>query len=303
MMNYPIVLFAYKRPKITEIVLKKILKSKPKELYIFADGHKGKQDANDVKKTRTIIKSISMRNTITDIHIILRDRNYGLKRNIVNGIDHVLSKNNGAIILEDDCLPSADFFEYCNWALNEFEHDNDISTICGTRISITGEKSCIIKSKYFLPWGWALWKKTWDMYLKMNFINQSKILKCKDIPFALRLYLHEINKLVNKKQINTWDYKMIIMQLINKKFSIVPKHNLIKNIGYGKKSTNTIAGSVANKLQIYDSKSILAHNNDKIYYHKKYDDNVVRSVFLTPISIGGLFIRKYVPKLLKIAYR
>lgn len=300
MINFPVVLFVYKRPKETETVLKKIIAHNSGFLYIYADGSKNGNDARGVEKTRKIVNKLALNND--KIRIVYRDKNYGLKSNIVNGISEVLLKHKAAIILEDDCVPSLEFFKFCNWALNKYRNDKEIFTVCGTKLPHKKSNGMVLRSKYFLPWGWALWRRTWKKYQNKCNNQQAQNFKLKEIPVTLRWYLEEVEKLVDNNKINTWDYKMIITQIINSKYSIVPNINLVKNIGFGSQSSNTIAGNIVNSLEIGE-KDIRIGIDDNIKYSNDYDNLIVRSIFLTPVSVGGLLVRKYMPGLLKIVYK
>ena len=86
------------------------------------------------------------------------------------------------IILEDDCLPGPDFFRYCAVLLEKYRDDKRIMQIGGN--SLIAEHHRDHEYSYFFSnhnniWGWATWKRAWDLYdYKMSqyeYVNQKGI--------------------------------------------------------------------------------------------------------------------------------
>ena len=109
--DYPVVLIIYNRHEILKKILAVLDKVKIKKLYIIADGPKNnKNDIEKVNQTRKLIEQ-NYKNLKIKIY---SKKNLGLKKRIITGLDLVFAKEKAAIILEDDCLPSKDFFMFIN---------------------------------------------------------------------------------------------------------------------------------------------------------------------------------------------
>jgi len=305
MKKFPIVFFAFKRPDKTKKVLEEILKSKPYKVYIFADGPRNSEDLARVLDTRRVIDELT--GNIKDIYVskVYRKANFGLKKNIVNGLDSVFKNEDAVIVLEDDCLPSLGFFDFCNRALELYSCNYSISTICGTRVTeMYGIENKCLRSRFFVPWGWATWKRTWDKYSKFDDrVLLNSLLNSKKIGFLQRWYFSEVYKLTIKGSINTWDYKMIVLQLVEGKFSILPPFNLIKNIGFGEQSSNTKFKTGVSELPISQDSRCEIGFSDNISLDEDYDNYLFKKMFFNPVSISGVFVRKYFPFILKYIYR
>lgn len=158
--NYPVVLIIYNRYKYVKKILQCLNKIKIKKLYIIADGPKNNEiDINNVKKTRTLVDK-NYKNLKVKIY---SKKNLGLKIRIISGLDIVFAKEKAAIILEDDCIPSKNFFIFINTMLKKFKNDKTIASIGGSNhLSDFGKSSSFLKSKYFNSWGWATWKNRWQ---------------------------------------------------------------------------------------------------------------------------------------------
>jgi len=240
--DFPVVLIIYNRHEILKKILAVLDNVKIKKLYIIADGPKNnKNDIEKVNKTRKLIEQ-NYKNLKIKIY---SKKNLGLKKRIITGLDLVFAKEKAAIILEDDCIPSKDFFTFFNAMLKKFENDKTIATIGGSNhLSEFGKNSSYIKSKYFNSWGWATWRDRW---LNKN-LDPKYLLNSKK-NYNLHKYLGSIRAkmywrfriwLIQKERVDSWAYLWSFYNFINKKKHILPNRNLINNIGIGKNSTNTL---------------------------------------------------------------
>jgi GT2 family glycosyltransferase len=113
----PIVLFVYNRPWHTQQTIKALQKNdlaSKSDLYIFSDGKKTNNDI-EVSNVRSYIKTIT---GFKSIKIFERNENWGLAKNIVDGVSSILAKDKTVIVLEDDIVTSEGFLKYMNDALS-----------------------------------------------------------------------------------------------------------------------------------------------------------------------------------------
>jgi hypothetical protein len=126
----PIAFFIYKRPDTTEKVFELIRQVQPKRLLVIADGAHSSKPA-EVEKcmaTRAIIDRVDWNCEVLKNY---SDINLGCKKRVSSGIDWIFSEVEEAIILEDDCLPSFSFFDFCETLLERYRHDERIMMISG----------------------------------------------------------------------------------------------------------------------------------------------------------------------------
>ena len=81
----PVVLFAYARPKHLLQTLACLERDKVPLLYVFSDGPRNSEVASRVKTVREILHGISWCKTV----VCERDRNWGLGRSILDGVQQV----------------------------------------------------------------------------------------------------------------------------------------------------------------------------------------------------------------------
>ena len=110
----PIAIFTYRRINLLKILINSLKNnnlSKYSRLFIFSDGWKNNLDKDDVLNVRQYITGISGFKTV---EIILRKKNFGLSKNIINGINFVFKKNKKIIVLEEDLELSKYFLNFIN---------------------------------------------------------------------------------------------------------------------------------------------------------------------------------------------
>ena len=204
--NYaPIVIFVYNRVshlKKTIINLKKNKISKHSKLIIFSDGPKSTEDKIKIKTVRKFVKSI---NGFYNLKIYERKKNYGLSKNIINGVTEVFKQFDKAIFLEDDILVDKFFLDYMNEGLNLFKNNEKIASIHGYTypIEITKKQS----EYYFIKgadcWGWATWKRAWSIFDK-NGSRLKKMIDKKNLSYEFNFN-------------NSYDYYSMLVKQIEKK--------------------------------------------------------------------------------------
>ena len=240
----PILFLIFNRPLETEKVFLKIKEIKPKYLYISADGYRNniKDEKENCQKTREIIKHIDWD---CELKTNFYDKNLGCKDAVSSGITWFFQNVQEGIILEDDCLPDISFFNYCKILLEKYRHDTRIMHISGTNFQdgILREDSSYYFSKYVHVWGWATWKRAWDLYdVNIQYFDKFLVYKSIKNIFAdkkeQKYLLKNFNLVYTNKKI-TWDYQWHYTNLINNGLSITPNKNLVSNIGFGEKATHT----------------------------------------------------------------
>ena len=98
----PIVLFTYARADHTRQAVESLLHNKEaaaSDLYIFSDGPKNESKAQAVKENREYIHTIQ---GFKSIHIVEREKNWGLANSLIAGITDVINQHGRVIVVEDD---------------------------------------------------------------------------------------------------------------------------------------------------------------------------------------------------------
>jgi len=127
----PIVLFVYARPMHTAETLKALALNElalQSDLYVYCDAARNQADQELVGHVRAIVKGINGFNSVT---IIERQANFGLAKNIIQGVSEVISEHGTAIVLEDDIVTNSEFLCFMNSALQKYAEQKDVWHVSG----------------------------------------------------------------------------------------------------------------------------------------------------------------------------
>lgn len=259
-MNFaPIALFVYNRPyhlKKTLNSLKKNLEIKNTLIYVFSDGPKNNfQDIKNVKQVRKILKNV---NFCKKKIIIEKKKNIGLKKNILDGINHVFKRNKKIIVLEDDIVVNKYFLNFMNTGLKKYYKSKKIWHISGWNYSINNklDKNHSFFIKNMNCWGWGTWKDKW---IKAKFNSNfyiKKFTKEKRYKFDLDNSFENYSQIFRNSQnkISTWAIFWNATIFFNDGLCLNPYKSLTMNIGQDKSGTNTInyqlKSNILNNLKI-----------------------------------------------------
>lgn len=293
--KYPVVFFVFKRPAITKQFLDMMAASGIKSIYVCADGPRNSEEKVITDSVRNIVHQFAKDNP--NIRIINRfaTHNLGLKNNIANGLNEVFKIEEAAIIIEDDCLPSPDFFRFTEEMLTKYKNNLRIMSVNGT--STGGQfKYSYSFTKYSQCWGWATWARSWKLYdpslADFNRISWEKLSAKLDISLVLRCYWKTMLTLVKAGWINTWDYQWSYAHFSHNGLAIAPSCNLIQNIGFDAVATNTKTKSSVANLSTSKLTFPLTHPpivGESLSVSKRIE----HSFYANPIAILGL-LRQYV---------
>jgi hypothetical protein len=237
----PIALFVYNRPEHaqqTVDALKKNYLSGESELFIFSDAPKDKKAEEKVSQVRGYIKDIT---GFKKVEIVKRDSNFGLAQSIIRGVSELIAKYGKIIVLEDDLVTSPYFLQFMNDALLFYEKDEKVISVCGYTYPIETEGQETFFLKIADCWGWATWKRGWDLF-EPDANKLLKELRAKSMLKRLNLDgAYNYSKMLKKQTTNrasSWAILWYSSALLNEKLSLYPFKSLVTNIGFDKLGTH-----------------------------------------------------------------
>lgn len=290
MRNIPILFLIYNRPEITTRTFLAIRKLKPKNLFIAADGPKSGDIKNMEKcdRTRRTTEKIDWE---CDIKRLYRDKHIGLKGAVYEAITWFFNNVNEGIILEDDCLISEPFVNFCQEMLSKYRNNPKVMHIGGSNFlpKEMHRKDGYYFSKYDNVWGWATWSRAWKKmdYQMKNWHKFVKSEKFRDIlPNRWEVkYWQVLANAVISGRINSWAYRWQFTIWENGGTSISPGVNLVENIGLAFRGThiNTNVKKLDVKTETID-KNLMLLGDD---YSNTADEYVRRHIYR--VSPGMVF--------------
>lgn len=238
----PIALFTYNRPDHTQKAVKSLLQNAEaslSDLFIFSDGPKNEKAVEGVRRNREYIHTISGFKSVT---IVEREKNWGLANSLIAGITEIVNKYGRVIVVEDDLILSKYFLQFMNNSLEKYKDDDRVASISAF-LNPVGDVSEPFFLRYFACWGWATWKRGWDLL-----INDSKELlsrlrwKKNDFniggtgPFYGILYCDKVG--LN----DSWAVRFYASQFLAGKLQLFPNRTLAIQSGMDGSGTHSGAG-------------------------------------------------------------
>jgi len=234
----PVILFVYNRPDHTLKTLDALsanILSAETELIVYADGAPLHAKKEELQKIESVKKIIHAEKRFKKVTIIISEKNKGLASSIVEGVTDVVSKYGKAIILEDDLVTSKYFLSFMNNALEYFENNDDVACISGY-IYPTKEN---LPDLFFLKgadcWGWATWKKSWDLFEEKGDVLLHKLTSGEhsvDFNFYNTYpYIQMLKDQIAGKN-KSWAVRWYASAYLSGKLTLYPGRSLVRNIGF-----------------------------------------------------------------------
>lgn len=277
-MSYaPIVLFVYNRPDHVRNVIWSLVQNElavKSEIFIYSDAAKGKEDEKYVQEVRNYINSI---NGFSKVHVIEREKNWGLARNIIDGVGNLISKYGKIIVLEDDLILSPYFLQFMNDALCVYENEDKVAHIHGCEFFNDTTLPYTFLIKWAGSWGWGTWEKSWRLFnedgnLLLEELKNRRLTKTFDFNNAYG-YTRMLQKQVEGKN-NSWAIRWNASLFLKDKLSLNAGKSLVRNVGFDGSGThcgddNLYDSSLfMNRLQVNKIEPL----NEDLYARKIIED-------------------------------
>ena len=228
----PIALFTYSRADHTRQAVESLLQNKEaaeSDLFIFSDGPKTEAKREAVEENRQYIHTIS---GFKSIHIVEHEKNQGLANSLIAGITDVVNKYGRVIVVEDDLVLSPYFLKFMNDALEKYKDDERVGTITAYVPPIKEQLPETFFLMYFMCWGWATWKRAWDL-LEKDPKPLLRGLRFKKTKFDVGGGVGNYGNLYCQKVglVDSWYVRYYASLFLKNKLSFYPGHAMAVNNG------------------------------------------------------------------------
>jgi hypothetical protein len=241
----PVLFLVFNRLDLVKRVFESIRAIKPARLYVASDGAR-LACVNESDRVKAVRKYIA--NEIDwkcEVNTLFRDKNLGCRKAVEGAITWFFQHEPMGIILEDDCLPHASFFHFCEELLEKYQADTRVMTISGDNFQPYPQKTdySYYFSRYPHCWGWATWARAWNLYdgdmsLWPKTRSQGQIKHIFDNPFEAGYWENRLEAAYNDN-IDTWAYRWALSCWLQSGLTILPEVNLVSNIGFEAEATHT----------------------------------------------------------------
>jgi hypothetical protein len=244
LVDVAVLLVFFTRHEQFKRVFEQVKKARPSKLFLYQDGprERNKNDIENISKCRAIAENIEWK---CEVHKYYQEKNVGCDPSGYIASKWVFSNVDKCIVLEDDVVPSVSFFSFLKMMLDKYENDERIMLVTGVN---SDEISKEITSDYFFSsttitmGAWASWArvvKQWD--------TDYRFLKDKNAVNMLQSIVNEkkyVKNFINicnshgNSGIKHFETLLISNQYLNSGLTIIPKKNMINNIGVTDEGTH-----------------------------------------------------------------
>jgi len=160
----PIAVFAYDRPRHLEIALAALARCPgfaPDRLHVFCDAAAREEDVPGCTAAREVARRWVRRH---GGRLVERPRNYRF-RNLTEAVGELCSAAGRVVVVEDDVVVAPDFLAYVDGALDRYADDPRVFLVGGYMFAAEHPpEPALFFAPIALAWGWATWKRAWDLY-------------------------------------------------------------------------------------------------------------------------------------------
>lgn len=318
--DIPVALIFFNRPECLQPVFDAVAAARPSKLYLIQDGPRASKpsDNENVQKCRTIVDNVDWDCQVVRLY---SDKNLGCGMRIFSGLSEVFNREEYAVIIEDDIKIGKSFLPFCKEMCERYKDDQRIQMISGMNHLGIYEDS---PYDYFFSrgggaiWGWATWARCWkELDWNLTAASDPYVINC----LRTQTWMANYGNIVADKACNLrtmildgkaptfWSLHFGFYGAISNRLNLLPKFNLIANIGLTGDSAHSSSSinDVPKRLRvvyyahIYDMPDTLNHpeyvSDDQNYMREQelimnppksvlYKEAIIRRL---PVFIRNLF--------------
>nr|WP_296959519.1 hypothetical protein [uncultured Mediterraneibacter sp.] len=245
LVDVSVLLVFFTRHEQFQKVFEQVRKARPSRLFLYQDGPRAGRDDDiiNIEKCRAIADQVDWE---CEVHRLYQEKNMGCDPSGYLAQTWAFSYTEKCIVIEDDDIPSVSFFSFCKELLDKYENDQRVMLITGLNVDAITEYcpyDYFFTSTTFTVGCWASWRRvinTWDEeYAVLDEEYTRKLIngKIKKNNFANDFmnscFVHKKSKIPHFETI------MILNQYLNSGLTIVPKKNMVLNVGLTGDATHT----------------------------------------------------------------
>lgn len=243
----PVLLFVYNRPDHVRRAISSLQQNAlaPKSnLFIYSDAFKEEADREAVEEVRRFIRTV---NGFADVTIVEREENWGLARNIIDGVTTQTNRFGRVIVLEDDLVLAPYFLQFMNDALETYKDEPRVGHIqaCDFTEDLSLPETFLIK--WTGSWGWATWARAWKFFnpdgkALLRELKERKLTRVFDFDGTYG-YTRMLRRQTEGKN-NSWAIRWNASLFLNNLLSLNVGRSLVQNTGFDGSGTHCGGGEL-----------------------------------------------------------
>jgi hypothetical protein len=237
MTKAPVLFIAFARPEYATVTFAAIRKARPATLFFYSNIAR-RDNPDEIRRNNEVRSLVNEVDWDCELKIFFREDYVAPGISVSSAITWAFESAERLIIIEEDCIPALTFFSYCDVLLEKYKDDSRICMISGNNYSedYNATEDSYFFSLYGHIWGWATWKRAWNKFdYEMKdwplFKSSNQIQNVFQRKNERWFFLNLFDRYYLKEDKGTWDYQWFFCRIKEVGLSIVPKNNLVTNIG------------------------------------------------------------------------
>jgi len=230
----PIALFAYRRPDHLQRTLAALAdnpEAASSAVSIYCDAARDEAAQADVERVRAVAASAT---GFASVEIVLRPANFGLARNITEGVTAMLARHERVIVLEDDVLVTPHFLRFMNEALDLYADDRQVGSVTG----YCYPTDQALPETFFIRgadcWGWATWRDRWLSFDRdgprlLKELDRRGLAHAFDFDGAMGYRAMLVDQIAGRN--DSWAVRWHASCFLRGQMILYPGRSLVRNIG------------------------------------------------------------------------
>ncbi len=285
--SIPVLFITFARPDYARQTFEGIKKAKPSILYFYSN--KARVDKPDeINRNNAIRAFVDEIDWNCDLRTFFREDYVDIYTSLWSAIDWIFENEEQAIILEEDCVPSLAFFDFCAKLLPRYKDDLRVWVISGNNFfeGYNPNGYDYIFSRHPYKYGWASWKDRWDK------VHRDKIPWEEIKNYDLHRQQYSLTKkksnfYIKKQEKNfmflkskpAWDYFFDFTVMMEGGVGIIPVTNLVTNIGCQGEHSKVKESMFHNNARSKQSEYLIINHPKFIIPDFKYDQLFFKTFF------------------------
>jgi len=233
--------------------MEKIREIRPAVLFGISDGPKvgNTETQKGVEESRKVFREAI--DWPCRWELLERETNFGSYLSVSRGLDWVFERVEETIVLEDDTVPDPTFFRFMAELLEKYRGNPKVGAVCGNNYDDPKDwpgDSSYRFSRYHHSWGWGTWKRAWACFdreerllAEVPALKRENWMKLSRKEWA---YWERCFQRTYARQLDAWDYRWTLSLWIHHMTCIIPRVNLVRNIGFDDQATHTVEKNFSN---------------------------------------------------------
>jgi hypothetical protein len=231
-MQSPVLLIVSHRPEMTAQVFQSIREASPPRLYIAGHGAGDSVD-HETETARRVSEMATAVDWPCQVATHLSSHSVDRRHAVIAALNWFFACEPEGIVLQDDCLPHADFFHYCDWALTNYRDEPRIFHVSGDNLDapsrLFGGRPIAFTPLAQVS-GWASWANRWHYFEPNRFYTDTTAFE--RWPLSLSARWTQRDRAESLRQgLDAWDYQWQLAILNENGLCVSSPANLITKLG------------------------------------------------------------------------